>query len=157
VIRQGIEIRVVDHTNGEDLTAIVLSQILLAQEKRQGGMLPTSWLTALVHAGGNAVGLLSRWIAGSIDFGIIVDEEIKRRIEILASQGRLTPQESRYWLDVMEQAGKDNPPAPFLGNRLLDHTLESQGFASRSDFQRLLSQVDELSAQIEILAHHKDD
>ena len=52
LIRDGHDVQVVDHTSGEDLTAVTLTQIIFEQEKRQSGFLPRSVLTGLVQAGG---------------------------------------------------------------------------------------------------------
>jgi len=52
LIRQGHEIQVIDHASGEDLTAVILSQIILEQEKKQAGSAPRAVLAGLVQAGG---------------------------------------------------------------------------------------------------------
>jgi polyhydroxyalkanoate synthesis repressor PhaR len=52
LIRQGHEIQVIDHVSGEDLTAVILSQIILDQEKKQAGSTPREVLAGLVQAGG---------------------------------------------------------------------------------------------------------
>ncbi len=63
LIRQGQEVSVVDHTTGEDLTAVTLAQIIVEQEKRQGGILPHSLLASLIQAGGEAMHTLRRTLA----------------------------------------------------------------------------------------------
>jgi polyhydroxyalkanoate synthesis repressor PhaR len=35
LIRQGVEVRVIDHETGDDLTAVITAQIIFAQEKAQ--------------------------------------------------------------------------------------------------------------------------
>lgn len=52
LIRQGYEVQVIDHASGEDLTAVILSQIILDQEKKQAGSTPREVLAGLVQAGG---------------------------------------------------------------------------------------------------------
>jgi polyhydroxyalkanoate synthesis repressor PhaR len=51
LIRAGAEVQVVDHATGEDLTALILMQIIVEQEKRQRGFLPQTLLAGLVQAG----------------------------------------------------------------------------------------------------------
>ena len=53
LIRQGYEVQVIDHASGEDLTAVILSQIILDMEKKQAGSTPREVLAGLVQAGGN--------------------------------------------------------------------------------------------------------
>lgn len=51
-VRAGQEIRVIDNQSQEDLTAIILSQILFEQEKRKrGGFLPISTLQSILQSG----------------------------------------------------------------------------------------------------------
>jgi polyhydroxyalkanoate synthesis repressor PhaR len=51
-VKKGQEIQVVDNQTGEDLTAVILSQILFEQEKsRRGGFLPVSTLQSILQSG----------------------------------------------------------------------------------------------------------
>jgi polyhydroxyalkanoate synthesis repressor PhaR len=51
-VRAGQEIRVIDNQSQEDLTAVILSQILFEQEKRKrGGFLPISTLQSILQSG----------------------------------------------------------------------------------------------------------
>ena len=60
LIRDGQEIQVLDHASGEDLTAVILTQIIFEQEKKNSGFLPRSVLRGLVQAGGDTIGSLRR-------------------------------------------------------------------------------------------------
>lgn len=51
LIRAGEEVVVTDHATDEDMTAVILTQIIFEQEKLQKGFLPKSVLTNLVRAG----------------------------------------------------------------------------------------------------------
>jgi hypothetical protein len=48
LLRAGEDIRVVDRTSGEDLTAVTMSQVLLETERRRHGAVPDSMLQQLV-------------------------------------------------------------------------------------------------------------
>ncbi len=92
-IRQGEDVRVVDHATGEDLTSQTLFQIIFEEEKKIGGLLPQVFLTRLIRAGGLTLSALrSRLIA--IDPFQTVDEEIIRRIQSLLDQSLLNPDEA---------------------------------------------------------------
>ena len=80
LIRQGEEVYVIDHTSGDDLTAITLTQIIFEQEKKRGGFLPRSVLTGLVEAGGERMSTLRRSLSSPLDLFRHVDEEIAGRI-----------------------------------------------------------------------------
>lgn len=48
-IRSGINIFVTDHASGQDLTSIVLTEIIFNESKRKGGFLPGSFLTRMIR------------------------------------------------------------------------------------------------------------
>ena len=52
LVRQGEEVRIVDNTSREDLTAVTLAQILFEAEKRKRKSLPLSTLRHLIQSGG---------------------------------------------------------------------------------------------------------
>lgn len=55
MVRSGETVRVVDNVTGEDLTAQVLTQIILEEGKRGDALLPTDVLHALLRRSGAAV------------------------------------------------------------------------------------------------------
>ncbi len=89
LIREGAEVRVVDHASGEDLTAVTLTQIIFELEKKQSGFLPRSILSGLIQAGGERIGAIQRTLASSLGLSHLVDEEIRRRLQTLAEEGQL--------------------------------------------------------------------
>jgi polyhydroxyalkanoate synthesis repressor PhaR len=111
LIRDGEEVQVVDHTTGEDLTAVTLTQIIFEQEKQQSGFLPHSVLTGLIRAGGDRLSTLRRTLVSPLDLLYHVDEEIDRRVRTLIRHGDLEETE---------------------GLSLRDKLLSLRGAASRS-------------------------
>ena len=63
MIRRGEPVQVLDHTTGDDLTTLILTQIIAEQEKRGTGFLPLDVLTGLVEAGGNTLAALRQRLA----------------------------------------------------------------------------------------------
>lgn len=55
LVRQGEEVRIVDNTTREDLTAMTLAQILFEAEKRKKKSLPLSTLRHLIQSGGELI------------------------------------------------------------------------------------------------------
>ncbi len=95
LIRGGEEVVVMDHATDEDLTAVVLTQIIFEQEKLQKGFLPKSVLTNLVRAGGDTLGTLRRGLSLPLDLWRHVDEEIDRRVQALIGKGELAKEEGQ--------------------------------------------------------------
>jgi polyhydroxyalkanoate synthesis repressor PhaR len=55
LVRSGENIQVVDRNNGEDLTAVTLSQVVLDNERKRHGAVPEQLLQQLVRNPGEAV------------------------------------------------------------------------------------------------------
>lgn len=49
MIRQGVEVQVIDHATHEDITSLILTQIILEAGKKDGELLPLSFLVNLIQ------------------------------------------------------------------------------------------------------------
>jgi len=153
LIRQGQNIQVIDHATGEDLTAVTLTQIIFEQEKKQSGFLPRSILASLIQTGGERLNQLQRNLASQLTFLLPVDEEIKRRIHTLVRRGEIAEAEGSRLLDQLLQLGG----SPFYnhmlpGERQVEAVLEKRLIPTREDLERLSSQLDALSRELEQLS-----
>lgn len=59
MVRKGADIRVVDNRTGEDLTTIILTQIMLEEEKAKRSALPISLLKNIIQLGEES---LTEWV-----------------------------------------------------------------------------------------------
>jgi len=105
LIRQGEEVQVIDHTSGEDLTTLTLTQIILEQQKNQNSLLSRSLLTSLIRAGEDRLSAIQRSFQSSLNFWHQIDEEIKQRIQDLVRQGELTAAEGEKLVDKFVKQG----------------------------------------------------
>lgn len=158
LIRDGQEVQVVDHTTEEDLTAVTLTQIIFEQEKKSGGFLPKSVLTGLVQAGGDTVNTLRRSLSSPLGLLRQVDEEIERRLDNLVKRGELAVEEGQRLrhklLDSSQQALEDSESA--VENKL-SGVLSRSGIPTRDEYNRLVDQIDELTAKLNALAEEDED
>lgn len=152
LIRSGREVQVVDHASGEDLTTVILTQIIFEQEKKNTGFLPKSVLRGLVQAGGDTVTSLRKTLATPLEMLSHVDEEIRKRVDQLIKGGEMTFEEGQRMIDSLVR--KENPvktpvedqdPPDELPNRLAD-----LGVPTRKE-------IDSLKAQLESLEHALDE
>lgn len=150
LIRQGAEVQVVDHTSGEDLTAVTLTQIISEQEKKPGGFLPKSVLTSLVQAGGDTMSGLRRSLMAPLDLLRQVDEEIERRLQYLISRGELARDEARRMREKL-LSGR----VPF-GESELESLLHRRGIPDREELKQLNEKLDELSAKLDRMVKERD-
>lgn len=144
LIREGEEVQILDHNNGEDLTAVTLSQIIYEQEKKEGGFLPRPLLTGLIQSGGQTLGSLRRSLASSLELFRHVDQEINRRLEALVEAGELNEDEADELRDMLAPAGAPQPEIGTPTDDDLADYLSRQGIPSREDILRLNEQLDDL-------------
>ena len=151
LIRQGLEVSVVDHITGEDLTALTLSQIVFEQEKKQSGFLPRSVLTGLIQAGGETLGTIQHTLALSLGLLRQVDEEIERRIHILIRRGELDKERGLQLLDTLIALGRRSYEMRQPNEQELAQMILEQGVPTRDDLQRLSQQLDALAVKLDQL------
>ena len=148
LIRSGEEIQVVDHTSGEDLTTVTLTQIIFDQEKQQSGFLPRSVLTGLVQAGGEKLSTLRRTLALPLDLLHHVDEEIERRVNLLIRRGELEEEEGRRLRDKL--LSEQQPGTVDVSEEQLERALMEHGVPTRDELHQL-------EEKLETLLHKLDD
>ena len=147
LIRTGEEVVVTDHATDEDLTAVVLTQIIFEQEKAQRGFLPKSVLTNLVRAGGDTLTTLRRGLTLPLDLWRHVDEEIDRRVQMLISKGDLAREEGLRLRDKLLSPMFAAPESASAQD--LEKLLSEHGVPTREELERLHAQIEQLSAKLE--------
>jgi hypothetical protein len=161
LLRQGVEISVVDHVSGEDLTAVTLSQIVLAQEKGVAEARPSRAerrpdAARSSSAGGDALDMLRQMIASPFDLVRQVDEEIRRRVEALIGQSEIGPEDGRRLLEKLMNFGRGLTSPADLVEPLVSRALAASGIPTRDDLRRLEAQIDALNARLDELISDKD-
>ena len=144
LIRQGDEIQVIDHTSGEDLTTVTLTQIIFEQEKKQSGFLPKSVLTGLIQAGGDTLNSLRQTLATPLNLLHQVEEEIDRRIQALMKGGELTMEEALRLRDKLIVTDRLSGDEPAITEEILADYLARREIPTRDDLAQLHHQVDKL-------------
>jgi polyhydroxyalkanoate synthesis repressor PhaR len=138
LIRRGVDIQVVDHESGEDLTTVTLSKTIL---------------TSLIRTGGDTLDMLKRSFYTSLGAARLLEEEIDRRMDILVDKGEMAEEEAqqlRHELSELREqrekyAEQDGEGGPF------DAALERLNLPSRADLHRLSLEIEELSLKLDSL------
>ena len=103
MIREGEEIVVIDNNSKEDVTALILTQVLYEQEKTNQSVLPVSILKHIVKSGSNNLfEFMERFILGAMDAHLKAREELKLHIERLAKKGELSAEEAHTLLNQIQ-------------------------------------------------------
>jgi len=156
LIRQGQEIQVVDHASGEEVTAVVLTQIIAEQEKRRTGFLPQAVLTGLIRSGGETLATLQRTLASSLELLHQADEEIEGRIQALITRGELAQEEGHRLREKLLAPGRRLWAASTLGERELEERLRAQGLPTRDDLQKIVAQLEALGEKLDGLGRSQE-
>jgi polyhydroxyalkanoate synthesis repressor PhaR len=150
-IRDGEDIQVVDHATGDDLTLVVLAQIIAEQQRKQGGFLPLSLLTSWIQAGGETLTSLRRAMLSQLDILRQVDDEIERRLDRLVASGELSDEEGQRLRRLLLARGQSALEAIYPPERMLASLRDRYGLPSRADLQTLSEQIDELFKEVDSL------
>lgn len=150
LIRGGETVQVIEHGSGEDITALILTQIISEQERR-GGFLPLEVLTGLVQAGGTTLAALRRGLSDPLDLLRQVDEEIAARIERLVGAGELAAEEGGRLAQKLLGLGRAGHSEATWSEEALARALAGHRLPSRADVDRLSALLDELARQVESL------
>lgn len=149
-IRNGHDIQVIDQSSGEEITSVVLSQIIFEQEKKRSGFIPRSVLAGLVQAGGFTMARMRHALANPLDLIKQIDEEISRRIDQLIKQGELAEEEGIRWREkLLKDLSK--PDTDPLDDSEIRRLLDERGVPSSSELDLLSKQLDELMSKLEEL------
>ncbi|HEY83652.1 MAG TPA: hypothetical protein G4N96_00865 [Chloroflexi bacterium] len=158
LIQEGKDIQVIDHSTGEDLTAVTLSQIIFEQEKKQSGFVPKNVLAGLVQAGGDTLSAFKNALTSPLDALPDVDLEIERRIKKLIQEGKLAEEQGRNLLEqLLETSRQTAKKTQAGGETYLKKLLSKRGIPSQDEISRLSEQIDNLAAKLESLAQSKTE
>lgn len=127
LIRQNVEVRVVDNETQDDLTAVTFAQIILEEEKRKTNLVSVPFLRKLIHSGEAAVQDLS--------------DSAKRAFDQI---GDLTGRAGGRVREVVEESGRAIDGALDEGKGFIDdlmslptRRLESLGEVARRSVDRI--------------------
>lgn len=97
VIRRGKRVSVVDAKSGEDVTAFILTQIILEESRRRNSLLPVPLLHLIVQYGGNVLSeffekYLEQTIANYLSYKAMADDQFKKWLNLGMDLSKLTKQ-----------------------------------------------------------------
>ena len=151
LLRHGEDVQVIDHTSGDDITALITAQAIFAEEKKSGGILPGAVVTEIVQAGRQTLQQLRQSLGSHPKPEAEVDAEIERRVQALVEAGELTQSEARRWLSKLLAHRPATPAKPPLTEAELKRMLKKRGVASQAEVQQLAEQVKALNAELDRL------
>src|SRR5579859_502314 len=152
LVRRGEEVRVVDHASGDDITDLILAQIIFEREKREKGGLPQVTLKAMIRASSEALDHLRSALPWPAAAGAQVDDEILRRINLLVEWGDLTPEQGAQLGEQLAEAGEHLNETAQVDPAAVARELQQRGVPTRAELQVLEQRLAELAAELDRLA-----
>jgi polyhydroxyalkanoate synthesis repressor PhaR len=151
LVRAGEDVQVLDNQTGEDITGLVLSQILREQE-REGGLLPRALLTALVRRGTDGLEHLRGSLYSSLRALETLEDDLDQRIETLAERGVISLAEAQELREEMV-AGAQERQANAEERILLEieDSLVRLGVPTNEDIEALNEHLAEIGSKLDSL------
>lgn len=142
LIRNGVDVEVVENDTGEDLTAVTFAQIIYEEQKQKQKSTSRGFFTDIIRFGekSSPVELVRRTLALPFMAFNYVEKEIERRLKELVERGEMT-------VEQMHQLQKE------LVARLQDDSVKPtvQGEVSGEEIRDLTQKVEALTSRLDEL------
>ena len=131
MVRDGIDVRVVDGRSGKDLTHLIFTQIIVENAREKEIALPLQLLTQLVRASDKAThDFLTWYLNNTLDLYKKAQETVHTRLSTAKSAV--------------------TSPLDFVRNLLAGHSLKSQAPPPEAEeLEKLRGQIEELQVRLE--------
>jgi polyhydroxyalkanoate synthesis repressor PhaR len=167
LIRDGVEVKVVDSATGKDITVAVLGRIVLAEAPTWGDMKKSKELfTKIIAIGGSkSMSILKNTVLASIGAFHVTKEKAEKIIDDLIKKGELDEsQRKKAVMELLEKAekstagfrekvskevGKAQQEISRIAKELKEYKLVKRG-----DLEKLEEKIDKLSQAVAKLEKH---
>ena len=120
MIRKGEEVVVIDNNSKDDVTALILTQVLYEQEKTNQSVLPVSILKNIIKSGSNNIfEFMQKYVLGAFDAHMKAQKDLHIHVERLIKAGDLTPQEGESLLSQVNKTSE-------LNRDMLDREIDTK-------------------------------
>jgi polyhydroxyalkanoate synthesis repressor PhaR len=151
------EVKVIDNSTGDDITATTLSQIIFELEKTRSGFLPASLLLSLVQSGGYRLEEIRQNIFDTLNLSHHFDVEIERRINQLVDNGDVSQAEGTQFLrKLLSVSSRQEELLENVENRFIEF-LKKRQIPTKKDLQSLTLQIEHLMNKLEELNTENED
>lgn len=155
LVRDGVDIRVIENQTGEDLTTVTLSQILLEQEKRKEGRLPKSFFMNLIQRSSTTVvDFMRKNVLNYFDHGFLSGDEdaIDKSVDKLVEAGEIPQDEASALKDeIRSRKASFKQRMDEMIERRVQDVLGKLSIPNTSELERLRARVQELTEKLEQL------
>lgn len=151
-IEQGFTLNVVDNVSAADLTAVILTEILMEVEKANAGQIPVTILKEIIKSGeGSVFQFLKLFVLGAVDGHQDKAAELQHFIDIMAKNGDLSLEEQANLTTFLRNA-QANAKLP-IEQRVEDAVTKALDkvkivFKIQKDIQKLRTKILHLESEV---------
>jgi len=154
LIREGVKLKVIDNGTKEDISSLVLAQIIVEQEKTKKNLLPSifSPLKLLERSGEEMFNLSKKMLLAGIGTISLTKEKAIKIANDLINRGELSKSEGKeFVIDLLEVAEKEKNKLVEKIQPEIEKSLEKMNFASKNRVDDLEKKIDKLEKKIDKL------
>ena len=154
LIREGIELKVIDNQTKEDITSLILAQIIVEQEKTKKLMLPSifSPLKLFEKGGEDMFNLTKKMLLAGIGTLSLTKEKANKIADDLIKRGELSQSESKeFVVDLLNMADREKDKLVEKIKPEIEKNLKKMNFASQKSVTNLAQKIDNLEKKIDQL------
>jgi polyhydroxyalkanoate synthesis repressor PhaR len=148
-IQEDEDVIVIENTTGEDISNLMLTQIIIEIERENTGLFPKSILAGLIQTSSDTIEIIKRTLTSPFELVRYVNEEIDRRLDSLVDQGKITLEDGIYLRENLISLGRQKSAPNILIESIVEDSLHERGVPSGVEFRRLIDDIERLSEKID--------
>lgn len=152
MVKMGEEVRVIDNKTKNDVTSIILTQILVDQEKATKSILPLTMLRDIIQKGeGSLFDFIQRYVLLGVNSTQEKMAEAERYINRLVDRGDLSKSEAKALLKEVENAPETNQEDfdSFVANRVTDAVRNASSLSTiQTKMDTILNRLGEIEDKL---------
>ncbi|MCB1197589.1 MAG: polyhydroxyalkanoate synthesis regulator DNA-binding domain-containing protein [Bdellovibrionota bacterium] len=152
MVKVGEEVRVIDNKTKNDVTSIILTQILVDQEKATKSILPLTMLRDIIQKGeGSLFDFIQRYVLLGVNSSQEKMAEAERYINRLVDRGDLSKSEAKSLLKEVENAPETNQDDfdSFVANRVTDAVRNASSLSTiQTKMDSIINRLSEIEDKL---------
>lgn len=152
MVKQGEEVKVIDNKTKGDVTSIILTQILVDQEKATKSILPLTMLRDIIQKGeGSLFDFIQRYVLLGVNSTQEKLAEAERYLNRLVDRGDLSKSEAKNILKEVETAPETNQEDfdTFVANRVTSAVRDAAVFNTvQTKMDTILTRLNEIEDKL---------
>jgi len=153
IIRDGGEVRVLEHDTGDDITITTLIQVILNELKDKRVALSATYLLHQIFRRGDEAigGAVEKSLIGSAEVLGITPDDAEKIVNIFVEKGRIEPNIAENIIsEYRKRYKKYCNEIKSEVEVMVRETIERLGIPTRSDFNEILAQIKEIKEMLKI-------